>query len=74
MTRLCLAIVIVSAVWLGVLPWLADVPPVRTRIEFFESSGVNPGAIRYSELPEIPGALERQRRRTTTDPRAFWGR
>lgn len=72
MRRLLIAGAIVGAIWLGVLPWLAEMPWVRARIERFESAGVNPGAIRYTDLPEIPGALERQRQRLADERRPFW--
>lgn len=57
--RLCLAVAVILLLWLIVLPWLADQPPVRRHIEFLEQRRIDPSAMFYTELETLPGRRAR---------------
>lgn len=61
--RLALCIAGVATVWLVLLPWAAETPPVRRTIERNELLGINPSAKFYSELPAAPEIVRDVRRR-----------
>lgn len=48
--RLAMGTAVILVLWLVVLPWLADLPPVRRHIEFLEQRRIDPSAMFYTEL------------------------
>jgi hypothetical protein len=60
---LALCIAGIAAAWLVLLPWAAEILPVRSMIERNESLGINPSAKFYSELPAAPEIVRDVRRR-----------
>lgn len=52
--RLAICLAAIAAIWLLILPALAEVSTVRTMIERHEADGVDPSAKFYSELPAMP--------------------
>jgi hypothetical protein len=51
--------VLVTAVWLGILPYVGSRPGIRAYIEQNDSAGIDPSAKFYTELPGMPGFLTR---------------
>ncbi len=51
----CLAVI--AALWLGVLPWIADQPAMSQRIKQREELGIEMGAMFYTDL-EVMGEIE----------------
>jgi len=72
--KLALAILTVAAIWLGALPWLAVIPPIRRHIELQERQGIDPSAVFYSELEILPPIAHRYERLHETHGDEFWGR
>ena len=61
-----------AALWTIVLPWAGQLPPVRARIEFLDSQGIDPSALYYTDLeamPRLEANLAAKRRQAS---RAFW--
>ena len=52
--RLAVCLAAIAAIWLVVLPSLAQVPAIRTTIQRHEAHGVDPSAKFYSEVPAMP--------------------
>ncbi|HEY5311892.1 MAG TPA: hypothetical protein VIK18_05210 [Pirellulales bacterium] len=52
--RLLAAAAVVAVVWLGILPYIGSLPPIRTYIERNDSRGIDPSAKFYTELPGMP--------------------
>lgn len=62
--RLLLAVCAVAAVWLALLPWLAQQPHIAEHIRDLEVRGIDAGAMYYTDLDvmqPILHRLERQR-------------
>ena len=62
LVRLLIVFGAIAGVWLVALPRLAHVPTVRARIDFLEKQGIDPLAIRYTDLDEVPAAEARVKR------------
>ncbi len=54
MLRLTLGAMITTVVWCVLLPRLLDVGPVREHVALMEERGVNPAAMYYTELEQLP--------------------
>lgn len=70
--RLALGSAAILVLWLAVLPWLANQPPIRRHVEFLERRQIDPSAMFYTELEpmgELRGRLARTRR---DHPASFW--
>ena len=70
----CLAICLatVAAIWLVVLPALAQVSAIRITIDRHEAHGVDPSAKFYSELPAMPAIIRKVDEIKMRDEQAFW--
>lgn len=53
--RLLVALLVLSIVWLAILPTLGRIDRVRARIESQERRGIHPDAMFYSELGPLKG-------------------
>lgn len=60
--RLCIVSLLFAAVWLTVLPWMAERPSTRRYLERLDARGIDPAAMYYTELPPeiFLDALDRQ--------------
>ena len=63
---------LIALVWLWLLPSLADRPAVRQRIELFDSRGIDPAAMFYTEIDALDDVLERFDRYQQAHPNALW--
>lgn len=54
MTRLGCGILVVLALWLGLLPRLLRLEPVVRHVQLMEAREVNPSAMYYTELDRLP--------------------
>jgi hypothetical protein len=52
--RLAICVAFITAIWLVILPAIAQLSAVRTMIDRHEAHGVDPSAKFYSELPAMP--------------------
>ena len=71
-TNLAAWCLVLSVIWLGLLPRLMDLPPLRREIETLEEQGIDPSAMFYTELDTMD---EVRRRLTETHDEhsdAFW--
>jgi hypothetical protein len=66
---LCLAAI--AAIWLLVLPALAEVSAIRTMIDRHEADGVDPSAKFYSEVPAMPMIIRQVEEIRRSQPEAF---
>ena len=57
--RLAAAVAVIAAVWLGVLPWVARQPGIRSYVERNDALGIDPSAKFYTELPLMPELFDR---------------
>jgi hypothetical protein len=57
--RLALALGMIAILWLVVLPWLADRPRVRARLEWLDSRRIDPSARYYTDLEAMKPILQR---------------
>ena len=71
--RLALALVAIAAIWLGILPAVAQVSSVNRMIRRQEAHGVDPSAKFYSELPAMPMITQRVDQIRDENAAAFWG-
>lgn len=70
--KFALAIAIVAATWLGLLPWIAALPGESRRWQLLEDVGIDPSAMYYTELEAMRPILEtlNQRHRRGGTPSA----
>ena len=61
--RLAIAILILVALWLVALPWIARQPRMAAHIKWLEDQGIDGGAMYYTELEAMEPILERLERR-----------
>ena len=71
--RLALSLAAIAAVWLGILPAVAQVSSVSRMIRRQEAHGVDPSAKFYSELPAMPMITQRVDQIREENAAAFWG-
>jgi hypothetical protein len=69
--RLAISLALIAAIWLLLLPAIAQVSTVRTMIDRHESHGVDPSAKFYSELPAMPMISQRVDEIRQQHPEAF---
>lgn len=69
--RLAVCLAAIAAIWLVVLPALAQVSAVRAMIDRHEAHGVDPSAKFYSELPAMPMISRRVDEIRRAEPAAF---
>lgn len=62
--KLIAVTIVLTAIWMVVLPWLADRPATRQYRERLDAQGIDPAAMYYTELPPhvFADAAERQQR------------
>lgn len=60
---LAIAILILAALWLVALPWIARQPRMAAHIQWLEDQGIDAGAMYYTELEAMEPILERLERR-----------
>lgn len=48
-----------AAIWLIVLPWVADFPPVARWLQWLDDHQVDPSAMYYTEVEAMRPTLER---------------
>ncbi len=60
--RLLLAFASIAAVWLLLLPSIAERPAMRVHLDRLEADGIDPSAMFYTELPMMKPILERLER------------
>ncbi len=53
--KFSLAVICVGAVWLAILPRLANWTPVREHIDRMQAAEIEVDAMFYSELSHVPG-------------------
>jgi len=63
--HLAVAIVLIAAIWLFGLPWLAERPAVRNYLRWLEEHKIDPSARYYTDLETMEPILDKlgQRRR-----------
>jgi hypothetical protein len=59
---LALAIGACGLFWLGVLPWIAAQPRMKSHLQWLDDRGVDPSAMYYTELEVMEEILARQQR------------
>lgn len=69
--RLAVWLAAIAAVWLLILPALAEVSTIRRMIDRHEADGVDPSAKFYSELPSMPMISRRVDEIRRAQPEAF---
>jgi hypothetical protein len=69
--RLAVCLAAIAAIWLLILPALAQVSAIRTMIDRHETDGVDPSAKFYSELPAMPMISQRVDEIRRARPEAF---
>ena len=67
-------VLVVSGVWLVVLPWIGARPHVSQRIQDEQARGIDPSAMFYSELELLPPIAHRMERMHERDAAGFWPR
>ena len=65
---LVITTLVVAAVWLFVLPRIAERPVMKAHLEWLDERGIDPSAMFYTELDAMDEMLRRQR--TTERSRA----
>lgn len=60
------AIAVTGVLWLAVLPAVGRLPSVREHIARNDSLQIDPSAKFYSELPAMPGLLDRIRQQQSS--------
>ena len=70
--RLNISVAAIVAVWLGVLPYVGQLPHVREHIDRNERQGIDPSAKFYTELPAMPVLWDRVESAQRRDGQAFW--
>lgn len=71
-TQLAVGLGAILAVWLVVLPRIADQPPIRRHIEFLEQRQIDPSAMFYTELEPMAEVRARIARIRSRHPAPFW--
>ncbi|QDV25113.1 hypothetical protein [Aureliella helgolandensis] len=61
--QLGLAIVALGIVWLGILPWVAQQPRVKARLEWLDEKRIDPSAMYYTELEIMESIIKRLEKR-----------
>lgn len=69
--RLAISVALLAAIWLVILPAIAQLSTVRTMIDRHEADGVDPSAKFYSELPAMPVISQRVDEIRRAEPEAF---
>jgi len=69
--RLAVCLSAIAAIWLLILPALAEVSIIRRMIDRHEADGVDPSAKFYSELPAMPMISQRVDEIRRAQPEAF---
>jgi hypothetical protein len=69
--RLAISVALLAAIWLVILPAIAQVSAVRTMIDRHEVHGVDPSAKFYSELPAMPMISRQVDEIRQAEPAAF---
>jgi hypothetical protein len=69
--RLALCLAAIAAIWLLILPALAEVSSIQRMIDRHEADGVDPSAKFYSELPAMPMISQRVDEIRRAQPEAF---
>lgn len=59
LARLLAACALVAAIWLGLLPWIADLPQERRQWRWLEQHKIDPSAMYYTELEAMQPILQR---------------
>ena len=70
--RLAVGLAAILVLWLAVLPWIAEQPPVRRHIEFLEQRQIDPSAMFYTELEPMAEVRTRVARIRHAHPASFW--
>lgn len=70
--RLAVGSAAILVLWLGVLPRIADQPPVQRHIEFLEQRHIDPSAMFYTELEPMAELRSRVARIRRDHPAPFW--
>jgi hypothetical protein len=52
--RLCSGAALTAAIWCGLLPRLLELGPVERHVALMEARGVDPSAMYYTELEQLP--------------------
>lgn len=63
---------VLSVIWLGLLPRLASFPPLRQEIEAFEEQGIDPSAMFYTELDAMENIQRKLTKAHAEHGDAFW--
>ncbi|MDG2220180.1 MAG: hypothetical protein P8L85_02305 [Rubripirellula sp.] len=58
-TPLACISLLVTAIWMVVLPWLASQPTIQARLDFLEHHRIDPSAMFYTELDAMEPILDR---------------
>lgn len=66
------SVLVVSLVWLVLLPWIEKQHAVRARIERHERLGVDPSALYYNDLEGMRGWEANVKAARARHPAAFW--
>ncbi|AMV34019.1 hypothetical protein VN12_17955 [Pirellula sp. SH-Sr6A] len=69
---LCGIAVLVAAIWLGVLPQIAEIESVQRRVQKFRDAGIETGAVFYSDHPSMRDIERRVDSVVNGADRAFW--
>ncbi len=69
--RLVAMFAIVVGVWLGVLPLIGRISPVRVYIERNEALGIDPSVKFYTDLPAMPAIYDRIQNSRRQDSKAI---
>jgi hypothetical protein len=70
-SQLALGLAVIGAIWLLILPALAEVSTIRTTIDRHEAHGVDPSAKFYSEVPAMPMIIRQVDEIRGQHPEAF---
>lgn len=62
----------IACVWLALLPTLAELPEMQARRRLYETRGIDPSAMFYTELDATREALDRWQAFHREHPRALW--
>jgi hypothetical protein len=66
-------VLVVTVVWMFVLPWVGSQPSVRTRIEYLDRQGVDPAALYYTDIEAMGRVESNLAAIRQANPDAFWG-
>ncbi|QDT96939.1 hypothetical protein V144x_24100 [Gimesia aquarii] len=61
-----------SLIWLVILPRAAEIPPLRSDIDFLEQKKIDPTAMFYSDLETIETTVQNIRDFQHENPHALW--